>query len=118
MAGLSSDGSQIKEKFPVVLPRETGWGRHIYHLFQVRVQRREELMAYLKDNGIGTEIYYPVPLHLQKCFEEMGYRPGSLPNAEQAARETLALPIYPELTEEQLDYVVKVIKEFYSRSGA
>jgi dTDP-4-amino-4,6-dideoxygalactose transaminase len=102
---------------PVVLPVETAWGRHIYHLFQVRVQQREKLMAYLKDNGIGTEIYYPVPLHLQKCFEEMGYRPGSMPNAEQAAQQTLALPVYPELTDEQLEYVVRVIKEYDSWSG-
>jgi dTDP-4-amino-4,6-dideoxygalactose transaminase len=112
-AGLASDDPHERKKMPVVPPGETGWGRHIYHLFQVRVPRREELMAYLKDNGVGSEIYYPVPLHLQQCFEEMGYRPGSMPSAEQAARETLALPVYPELSEEQLLYVVGTIDKFY-----
>lgn len=113
-AGLSNDDPQQRSRMPVIFPVETGWGRHIYHLFQVRTRQREELIAYLKENGIGSEIYYPVPLHLQKCFEELGYLPGSLPNAEQAARETLALPVYPELKEEQIHYVVKVIKAYYS----
>ena len=113
-AGLAGDAPGDRNQMPVVLPFSTNWGRHIYHLFQVRVQEREKLMAYLKDNGVGTEIYYPVPLHLQKCFEELGYQPGSLPNAEQAARETLALPIYPELNIEQLMYVMNVIRMFFA----
>jgi dTDP-4-amino-4,6-dideoxygalactose transaminase len=98
---------------PLVLPRETGWGRHIYHLYQLRVRSRSALMAHLKAAGIASEIYYPVPLHLQACFKEWGYRPGSLPNAERAAEETLALPIYPELTQSQMERVVGAVAEFY-----
>jgi dTDP-4-amino-4,6-dideoxygalactose transaminase len=102
---------------PVILPKETGWGRHIYHLYQTRVQRRGELIAYLKAHNVGSEVYYPVPLHLQACFAELGYQTGNMPNAECAAEGTLALPIYPELKEGQLQYVVDTIKAFYKGRG-
>lgn len=97
---------------PIVLPTETGWGRHIYHLYQTRVERRSELMAFLKQRGVGCEVYYPVPLHLQACFKDLGYQAGDLPNAERAAEETLALPIYPEVTNEQIKHVVDIIAAF------
>ena len=112
-AGLASEDFQMRVKMPVVLPKETGWGRHIYHLYQIRVQKRDELMSFLKTHGVGTEVYYPVPLHLQACFKELGYQPGSLPNAERAAEETLALPIYPELSEEQMRKVFDTISAFF-----
>ena len=117
-AELASDDPQRREAMPVVLPREAGFGRHIYHLYQTRVQNRSALMAYLKAHGIGSEVYYPVPLHLQECFEGMGYRPGDLPEAERAAQETLALPIYPELTEMQIRAVVDAIRAFYQGQAA
>ncbi|MCX7754939.1 MAG: DegT/DnrJ/EryC1/StrS family aminotransferase [Anaerolineales bacterium] len=98
---------------PVTLLPERGWGRHIYHLYQIRVSRRDELMAFLKTYGIASEIYYPVPLHRQECFAGMGFE-ANCPNAERASRETLALPIYPELTAAQIERVVETIRAFYA----
>jgi len=86
--------------------------RHIYNQYVLRVgSRRDELRASLKEQGIGSEIYYPVPLHLQKCFADWGGQPGDHPVSEQAAAETIALPIYPDLTDEQLQTVAAAIKE-------
>lgn len=112
-AELSGVDTSAAPDLPVVLPTDKQFGRHIYHLFQVRVPRRKDLMQYLKLHQVETEIYYPVPLHLQECFESLGYKQGSLPNAEKAAQETLALPIYPELSEEQINHVVQTIRNFY-----
>jgi dTDP-4-amino-4,6-dideoxygalactose transaminase len=86
---------------------------HIYNQFVIRCPRRDELQAYLKTRQIGTEVYYPIPLHLQRCFAELGYRNGDFPHAEKAALEALALPIYPELSEAQQQYVVEQITDFY-----
>lgn len=87
--------------------------RHIYNQYVIRAPRRDELKEFLAVNGIGTDIYYPVPLHLQECFAFLGYKEGNLPESERAAKETLALPIYPELAIEQQEYVVEKVKEFY-----
>lgn len=113
-AGLVSTGSTNSEGKPVTLPYETGRGRHIYHLYQIRVEKRDELMAFLKTRGIASEIYYPVPLHRQECFEGLGFN-IDCPNAERASRETLALPIYPELTAAQIEQVVGAIQAFYNQ---
>jgi len=83
----------------------------IYNQYVIRVARREELMALLKGKNIGCEVYYPVPMHIQECFKYLGYKQGDLPEAEKAAREVLAIPIYPELTDEMKDYVAETILE-------
>ncbi len=100
----------------VGLPSAPDDAFHIYNQFVIRVNRRDTLREHLRARGIGTGVYYPLPFHLQPCFESLGYRPGSFPEAERAANETLALPIYPELEEEQQAYVVKCIDEFESRT--
>lgn len=87
--------------------------RHIYNQYVIRARDRDRLRAHLAAAGVGSEIYYPIPLHLQKCFEYLGYKTGSFPYSERAAEETLALPIFPELSETQLQYVVDTIGQFY-----
>ena len=89
-------------------------GRHIFNQYVVRAQNRDALKARLTERNIGTEIYYPVPLHLQKCFAYLNHRAGDFPHSEQAAADTLALPIYPELEQAQLAYVAATIAEFYA----
>jgi len=86
---------------------------HIFHQYTLRVERRDALQAHLKAKGIGNAIYYPIPLHRQPCFADLGYAAGSLPQSERAAQEAVSLPIYPELTHAQLDYVIAAIREFY-----
>jgi dTDP-4-amino-4,6-dideoxygalactose transaminase len=90
------------------------YAHHVFHQYVVRAKRRDELRQFLADRKIGTEIYYPIPLHLQPCFAYLGYREGDLPVSEQASKEVLALPMFPELTESEQKWVVECMAEFYS----
>jgi dTDP-4-amino-4,6-dideoxygalactose transaminase len=96
---------------PLVEPGNT----HVYNQFTIRTPKRDDLSAYLTKKNIGNRIYYPVPLHLQECYETLGYHKGDFPVAEQAAQEVLSLPIYPELTPEQITYVADTIKQFFDQ---
>ena len=100
--------------FPLETPHVGEGARHIFHQYVVRVPApvRDQLMEHLRRHGVGTKVYYPLPLHLQECFRALGYAEGDLPESERAARETLALPVYPELTAEQQQYVVETITSF------
>jgi dTDP-4-amino-4,6-dideoxygalactose transaminase len=100
----------------VRLPVESPHRRHIYNQFVIRVPQRDALLEYLKKCDVGVEVYYPVPLHLQKCFAYCGHHEGDFPVSEAAAKETLALPIYPELSDEQAAWVVEAIRQFYAKN--
>ncbi|SRR5579884_1885559 len=101
---------QLPITLPNTLPYQT---RHIYNQFVIRCESRDELQAYLKKHGIGTEVYYPVPLHLQKCFSDLGYKAGDFPVSEKLAAEALALPVHPELSVDQIEYICSTIGKFY-----
>ena len=120
-AGRQRNAAAYRELFAaaglvgtVTLPQALPGYRHIYNQFVIRAPQRDRLKQHLTDHGVGTEIYYPVPLHLQECFAYLGGKPGDCPESERAAGETLALPVYAELERGQLEYVVDVIRRFYA----
>lgn len=109
-AGLASDSLQ--------LPAESESSLHVYNQFVIRARDRDNLRAYLAERGVGTEIYYPVPLHMQACFKDLGHQSGDFPESERAAEEALAIPIYPELGATAQGYVVETIASFYRQADA
>ncbi|HET9837364.1 MAG TPA: DegT/DnrJ/EryC1/StrS family aminotransferase [Candidatus Angelobacter sp.] len=111
-AGLTKTGANSAA--PVALLKTLPGAYHIYHQYVIRVRDRDKLRAFLAERGIGSEIYYPIPLHLQKCFSYLGYSAGDLPEAERAAHDVLALPMFAELEEDEQRAVVEAIAEFYS----
>jgi len=103
---------------PVRAPELPAWpSRHVYHQFVIRAPQRDRLRRWLAGQGIASEIYYPLPLHRQKCFLHLGYEPGALPESERAAAEVLALPIYPELEPEQVARICRSIRDFYEQQA-
>ena len=111
-AGLAESGPYPAQG--VVTPHETPGAKHAWHQYVIRVARRDELREFLTARGIGSEIFYPVPLHMQDALKGLGYAEGDFPEAERAAREVLALPIYPELHEDEQNAVARAIAEFFS----
>ena len=107
--------AQTKHAARVTLPPTAPDNFHVYNQFTVRAPKRDELRTFLKEKGVGTEVYYPLPMHLQNCYRDLGHQKGSFPLSERAAEEVMSLPIYPELTEAQQSYVVEMIAEFYKR---
>jgi dTDP-4-amino-4,6-dideoxygalactose transaminase len=105
----------FKDLDAVTTPYVDPANESIYNQYTIRAERRDALQAFLKEKGIGSSIYYPLPLHLQPCFAYLGYRKGQCPQSEKAASEVLSLPVFPELTRSQLDEVVSAVREFYGR---
>ena len=112
-SSINSQQSTVPDDFPIHLPGVAAQAYHVFHQYVVRAYRRDEVREFLTARKIGTEIYYPIPLHMQPCFLYLGYREGDFPQAERAAKELLALPLFPELTEDEQSWVVKSIADFY-----
>jgi dTDP-4-amino-4,6-dideoxygalactose transaminase len=104
----------LKEVPEVRTSREMPYAKHVYHLYEIRVSKRDDLARFLKENGIDTGLHYPIPLHLQAAYKYRGYKEGDFPVAERSCKEILSLPIFPEMTDEQIRYVVDTIKKFYT----
>jgi dTDP-4-amino-4,6-dideoxygalactose transaminase len=102
-------------KGKVKVPTERAENFHVYHQYTIRTENRDKLQQFLKENGIQTMIYYPLPLHIQPVFKDLGYKEGDFPVAEKAAKEAISLPMYPELKLEHQEYVVEKIKEFFNK---
>ena len=102
----------------IILPKEGSDQAHVYHIFPIRVKNRDSLLSRMGEAGVGCAIHYPVPLHLQEAYEDLGYKKGDFTISEQCASEFLSLPMYPELTEEQIDYVVDSLKNLLSVAWA
>jgi len=107
--------SEMMKDTPLQLPHEAEFAESVWHQYVVRHPKRDALKAHLDANGVGCALHYPVPLHLQKCYASLGYKKGDLPVAEKAADQCLSLPIYPELTEAQIQRVAVVIKDFFKK---
>jgi dTDP-4-amino-4,6-dideoxygalactose transaminase len=105
----------LKDCREIKTPVEREYNHHIYHQYTLRVESREALSPFLKERKVGVGTYYPLPLHLQECYRDLGHRRGDLPNSEKISEEVVSLPIFPELTEAEQDYVIGSIREFYSK---
>src|SRR5436189_3317730 len=104
----------FKEVEEIIPPLEAEYARHVYHIYAIRVQDRDEVMRRLEQKGIGCGVHYPVPVHLQQAYASLGYEPGAFPVSEQIANEFLSLPMFPELSEAQIDFVIETVTETVS----
>jgi dTDP-4-amino-4,6-dideoxygalactose transaminase len=111
---VASCYDQLLAGSPVTTPYVSPGNEHVYHQYTIRAPQRDELEAFLKDQGVGSMIYYPVPLHRQELYADLGLEEGSLPESERAAKEVLSLPIYPELDDEQIEQVADAVRRFYA----
>jgi len=111
---VQAGAQSVSRQAPIAQLATAPEAHHIYHQFVVRAWRRDELRGFLAERGIGTEVYYPVALHLQECFADLGYKAGDLPESERAAGEVVALPMFAELREDEQRRVVQGIADFYS----
>lgn len=102
----------------IILPSERENGQHVYHLFVIKTNRREELEEHLKERGIDSGLHYPIPIHLQECFAQLGYKEGDFPISESLSKRILTLPLFPTMQEEEIKYVSNAIKDFYSKKSS
>ena len=102
-----------EENWDIILPIERKYNKHVYNQYTIRVKDRDNLQSYLQEKGIGTALYYPLPLHIQDCFKNTGYRKGDLKISEKISDEVLSIPIFPELSEAEIQYIVSSINNFY-----
>jgi dTDP-4-amino-4,6-dideoxygalactose transaminase len=107
---------QLLKGLPLVLPFENKFNRDVYYVYVVRSREREKLQEFLKNEGVGTIIHYPIPIHLQEAFRFLGYKKGDFPETEKAAGEILSLPFWPEITLAEQKYVARKIKDFYFKN--
>ena len=96
----------------IITPKEMAYAKHVYHLYVVRVPNRENFQSFLNDNSVGTSIHYPMPLHLQKAYKHLGYKEGDFPISEKCAREIVSLPMFPELTRQEIEYACTIIRKW------
>lgn len=107
--------NSMLKNLPLKLPELEDERSHVFHQYVIQLEERDALMEFLRRKGIQTGIYYPLPLHMQECFSYLGYKKGDFPYAEEASMKSLAIPVYPELTEKEKEYIVKSIREFFKR---
>ncbi|MHB8280205.1 MAG: DegT/DnrJ/EryC1/StrS family aminotransferase, partial [Candidatus Humimicrobiaceae bacterium] len=101
------------EGLPIILPSTVPENKHVFHLFVIRVKQREKFMKFMSDEGISTVIHYPIPIHLQPAYKYLNYKKGILPVTEKVAEEIVSLPIFPDLEDIEVDYVIHTIRKFY-----
>lgn len=98
---------------PISTPKIDDGNAHTYHQYTLVTDRRDELMKHLNDSGVGSRVYYPVPMHLQPCYKDLGYKEGAFPISERISKQALSVPVYPELTEEKIEYIISTVREFF-----